>query len=350
MKKSTVLPAAVLGGIVVLNLVVLWARGEPAAQPPAAEPVRPPTLAAGPGRVEPISEEISIGAQVSGRLQAVFIEEGDRVGRGQVVAVIENQDHLARVRSAEAELRLKKAELRRVINGARDQERREAEATLAEAEAVLDNARSELRRRQSLLKEGVISRGEADGAERQARVAQARADAARERYSLLDADAREEDRDGAESEVALAQARLDEARALWDKTFVRAPIPGVVLRKHRNVGESVSTEFNSPIVTIADRSALRVRVDVDEVDVSKIAVGQHAYVTADAFDGIKFWGRVVRVGQLLGKKNIRTDEPAERVDTKILEVLVQLDDGHELPLGLRVQAFIVGRTLGGSSS
>jgi sterol desaturase/sphingolipid hydroxylase (fatty acid hydroxylase superfamily) len=47
---------------------------------------------------------------------------------------------------------------------------------------------------------------------------------------------------------------------------------------------------------------------------------------------------------LLGKKNIRTDEPAARVDTKILEVLVQLDDRHELPLGLRVQAFIVGKT------
>ena len=83
------------------------------------------------------------------------------------------------------------------------------------------------------------------------------------------------------------------------------------------------------------------RVDVDEVDVSKIVVGQRAYVTADAFDGVKFWGRVVRVGQVLGKKNIRTDDPAERVDTKILEVILQLDDGHELPLGLRVETFIL---------
>ena len=66
--------------------------------------------------------------------------------------------------------------------------------------------------------------------------------------------------------------------------------------------------------------------------------------TADAFDGVKFWGRIVRVGQVLGKKNVRADEPAERVDTKILEVLVLLDDGHELPLGLRVQTFIVGKT------
>jgi len=345
MKKWTVLSAAALGGIVVLNLAGSCARWRAAAAPPAPVPFeKPPVLAAGPGRVEPISEEISVSAQASGRLQEVFIEEGDRIAEGQVIAVIKNLEHMARVRSAEAELRLKEAELRRVINGARDQERREAAATLAEAEAVLENARLELGRRRNLLKEGVISREEADGAERQARVAQARADAAQERHGLLKADAREEDRARAESEVALAHARLDEARASYAKTFVRAPISGVVLRKHRKGGESVSTEFDSPIATVADRSALRVRVDVDEVDVSKIVVGQRAYVTADAFDGVKFWGRIVRVGQVLGKKNIRTDEPAERVDTKILEVLVQLDDGHELPLGLRVQAFIVGKT------
>ena len=45
-------------------------------------------------------------------------------------------------------------------------------------------------------------------------------------------------------------------------------------------------------------------------------MGQRAYVTADAFHEVQFWGRVVRVGQVLGKKNIRTDEPAERVETQ----------------------------------
>lgn len=50
---------------------------------------------------------------------------------------------------------------------------------------------------------------------------------------------------------------------------------------------------------------------------------------------------MVRVGQQLGPKNIRTDEPTERVDTKILETLVELDPGAQLPDGLRVDAFIV---------
>jgi HlyD family secretion protein len=64
-------------------------------------------------------------------------------------------------------------------------------------------------------------------------------------------------------------------------------------------------------------------------------------VTADAFGKQKFWGRVVRVGQQLGPKNVRTDEPTEKVDTKILETLIELNPGSPLPDGLRVDAFIV---------
>jgi HlyD family secretion protein len=91
---------------------------------------------------------------------------------------------------------------------------------------------------------------------------------------------------------------------------------------------------------MADRSRVRVRMDVDESDVAHLRAGQPAYVTADAFGDRRFAGTVVRVGQILGTKNVRTDEPTERVDTKVLETLIELNDGHELPLGLRVQAFI----------
>jgi hypothetical protein len=90
-------------------------------------------------------------------------------------------------------------------------------------------------------------------------------------------------------------------------------------------------------VTLADRSTIRVRVDVDETDIGRV-VGKAAYVTADAFGARRFPAHVIRIGQVLGKKNVRTDEPTERVDQKILETLLDLDDGHELPI--RVQAFI----------
>ena len=76
---------------------------------------------------------------------------------------------------------------------------------------------------------------------------------------------------------------------------------------------------------------MRVRVDVDEADVARVRVGQPAYVTADAFGTRRFNGRVMRVGQMLGRKNVRTDEPSERVDQKVLETLVELEDGSALP-------------------
>jgi HlyD family secretion protein len=297
-------------------------------------------VAAGPGLVEALSEEIRVSAQIGGRLERVAVDEGDRIKAGDVLAVIDNRDYRARVASAEAELRLREAERRRVVNGARAQERQEAAAALAEAEAVLEHAMTDQRRQHNLLDAGASPRADADSADRAARVARARVDAARERLDLINDDAREEDLSRAESEVSLARARLDEARAQYDKTFIRSPIDGVILRRLRKTGESVSTQFDSPVITLANDQVRRVRVDVDETDVGGVTVGQAAYVTADAFGDRRFPGRVVRVGQSLGRKNVRTDEPAERVDTKVLETLVELEDGHELPLGLRVQAFI----------
>jgi multidrug resistance efflux pump len=329
-----------LAAIAVINVGVLRPRGV-STEPVAVATAPDAAIAAGPGLVEALSEEVRVSAQIGGRLQQVLADEGDRVKAGQVLAIVDNRDYRARVASAEAELGLREAERRRVVNGARAQERREASAALAEAEAILDNARAEQARRQNLLRERVVSRAEAEDADRAARVAVARVDAARERVDLINADAREEDRAKAEADVSLARARLDEVRAVYEKTFIRAPIDGVVLRRHRKAGESVSTQFDSPIITMADDRVRRVRIDVDEADVAHIAVGQAAYVTADAFSDRRFAGRVIRIGQLLGRKNVRTDEPTERVDTKVLETLVELEDGRELPLGLRVQAFIL---------
>jgi ABC exporter DevB family membrane fusion protein len=273
----------------------------------------------------------------------VIAEEGDVIRRGQVLAELENADYRAQVDSAKANVVAKQAVLRKVVNGARRQERDEAWSSVNEAKAVMENADSELHRRQELFSAGVVSREELDRYGREADVAKAKYEAAVQQHALVDDHAREEDRSLAVADLQLALAQLDEAQARYQKTFIRSPIDGSVLRKHHRSGESVSNSSTvpDPILTIGDRKTLRVRVDVDETDVSKVQVGQRAYVTADAFGKQKFWGHVVRVGQQLGPKNVRTDEPTEKVDTKILETLVELDPGSQLPDGLRVDAFIV---------
>ena len=336
--NAVLLAAGILFALSTANL--LRSRGQKvAASEPSSRAVNTAVIAA-PGRIEAVSEEIRVSSELSGRLKTVNVEEGDRVRRGQVLAEIENEDYRARVAGAQGELAQREAELRRTVNGARTQERREAEASMQAARAVLDNSRSEAERRHGLADRNVISRDEADRYERQYQVARAQYEQAAQHFSLIDAEAREEDRAKAEAAVATAHAQLAEARAYLEKSYIRAPINGVILRKLRHNGESVSTQFDSPVITMADDSVLRVRLDVDESDVSKLQVGQRAYVTAETFGTHKFWGKVIRVGHILGKKNVRTDEPSEHVDTNILETLMELDAGQRLPLGLRVDSFV----------
>ncbi len=298
---------------------------------------------AGPGNVEPVSENIQLGSQLSGKLKSVNVAEGDSVRKGEVLAVLENDDYRAQLASATAEVQAKDAMLRKVMNGARSEERAEVLATVRQAQAVMINSQEELARRQELYESGVISREELERFTREYDVAKEQYQEKCDHYSMLNTASREEDVSFAQANLQLARADEAEAQAKYEKTFIRSPIDGIVLRKHHRDGESVSNSATipDPVLTIGDASVLRVRVDVDECDVNKVRVGQRAYVTADAYGKQKIWGRVVQVGALLGPKNIRTDEPTERVDRKFLETLVQLDRDAQLPMGLRVDAFIL---------
>lgn len=373
MKRTIILPAIILVLITASITYFVAGRSKTAQSTSQANEKVSAEMVVAPGRVEPVSEEIEVGAEIPGKIKEISVEEGECVRQGQILAVLINDDYKAQLESsktqiaslsaqrdsAKARLEESQAELRRVINGARQEERREARAGVEQADAVVENAQREVERRRKLFANGDIPREELDRAERDLRVAIARQKELNERFNFVNAKARDEDIDKAEAVIASAQsslreidarlkeaqARIDEAQAWLDKTFIRSPINGVVLRKKMQIGESITPENpNSSIFTIADTSILRVRVDLDETDVAKVREGQSAFVTADAYGNKKFTGRVVRISQILGKKNIRTDEPKERVDTKILEVLIELDEGQTLPMGLRVDSFIVVKT------
>jgi ABC exporter DevB family membrane fusion protein len=343
MSKRWLIALAVLFATLSVTLIFARSRKSEQAARASASATESPRLVSGPGRVEPTTEEIKLGSELSGKLKSVNVEEGDAVHRGQVLAELQNEDYFAQVRSAEADVKAKEAALRKVVNGARRQERQEALSTVRAQEAVMENARAQAERYEKLFGAGVVSREEAERYTREYQVAKANYQEASEHHSLIDDKAREEDQSLAEANLQLARAQLQEASARYEKTFIRSPIDGLVLRKHHRNGESVSNSSTvpDPILTVGDNRVLRVRVEVDETEVSKVRVGQSAYVTADAYGDQKFWGHVVRVGQELGRKNVRTDEPTERVDTKILETLVELNPGVNIPVGLRVDGFIV---------
>jgi HlyD family secretion protein len=159
---------------------------------------------------------------LDGVLREVLVEEGQRVRRGQPIAILDNADYAARVAEARATVEIRQSELDRVVNGARDHERREALASVEEAKAVLADTRSEMQRRQTLFQSGDISRSDCERAQREYQVAEARVAQVSQRYAFLDAPARADERARAEANLALARAQLAEAEALLAKTIIRA--------------------------------------------------------------------------------------------------------------------------------
>jgi multidrug resistance efflux pump len=300
------------------------------------------SVVAGPGLVEPNSENVQVGSELAGKLKEVLAEEGDVVKKGQLLAVLVNDDYHAQVESSRAQVHQAEAAYQKILNGSRAQERGESAAAMHQAEAVEASARADWERRQKLFEAGVISSEELDHYRRDFNVAEQQFQASQQHFHLIDDRQRDEDIASAKAQLENARAQLDNSEAVYAKTFMRAPFDGTILRKHHRTGESItnSSVTPDPVFTMGDVGGLRVRVDVDETDVGRVANGQRVYCTANAYGDQKFWGHVIRVAGQLGHKNLRTDEPNEKTDTKILETLVQLDPGVHLPVGLRVDAYI----------
>lgn len=315
----------------------------------AAEPIAPAAAAAAApapryvvasGRIEAVSEEIEVQSKLLGRLKSVLVDEGDTVAAGQPLAELDADEIRAAERSAAAQVAVAEAELARLVAGARQEERREAVAAVAQVEAARRHQEREVERTRKLFQAGALALADLDRAERDLAVAIARESEVRERAAVVQAPARDDERARAEAAVRAARAQLEQARAYVVDTVIRAPMAGRIVRRHRHAGESVSPEQPLPILTMVGDGPLRVRVEVDERDVARVAPKQPAYVTAEAYGDRRFPGRVVRVGERLGRKRIVTDNPSERSDTAVLETLVALEPGTTLPLELRVTAYI----------
>lgn len=310
---------------------------------PAPAPVRSNLVAAG-GLVEPAGEERVVIPALSGRVAKVSVDEGDHVEAGQVIAEIENAEYAAAVAAAEATLRLRRAEVEKIRNGARPEELAQAVAALDAARAQEHLSAAELKRREAMVGRKLVSAEEVEQARAQAEAAKAESERAAAALALLRAGARAEDRVVAEAAAAAAQAALDQARAVFEKSLIRTPVAGTVLKRELREGEMVVALTPLPVARIGDLSHLNVLADVDELDIGRVQVGQAAHVTSDAFPGQTYAGKVVRVSRRMGRRNSASDDPAEKKDTKILETLIALDGTPPLPVGLRVDVRIeVGR-------
>ena len=292
---------------------------------------------ASPGRVEGASETTQVGAAADGILKAVYVKEGQFVRRGTLLGEIACDELQAGLQTAIAEADGARQTRTRILRGARDEEKKVAVEKTAAARATFEEAKSRLEMQRALYQREQLSRASYEQAVRDLGVADANLRAAVRTEELLAAPPLQEERARADAEVLAAEGRVRSVQERIGKCSILAPIDGTILRVYARRGESFSTITPRPLFSLADTSSRHIKAEIDERDVDKVSIGQRVVIQADALDGKKLNGSVVRISAMMGRKSISTGDPSDKSDRDVLEAVIGLEDNtRSLPIGLRV--------------
>lgn len=265
--------------VVIVALVILkktGAVGKDEAVKVATEKISKRTIietVSASGKVYP-EDERKVSSDVSGEVVEMYVEEGDSVRKGQVLAKV-FADVLTSARDRASS----------VVNQQQAQVGN-TEASIASFEARLNQAKQNYDRQKKLLNDKVISKSEFETAESQYLTAQADLNAARQTVKSTKA------------AVQSAQASLTEANKNLSRTTVIAPMNGIVSLLAVKKGERVagnSFSLGTEILRVADMSKIEVRVDVGENDIPKVKIGDSAIIEVDAYNDRKFKGVVTQI-------------------------------------------------------
>ena len=282
--------------------------------------------------------EMDVGSAMTARIERFLVNEGDHVDKGQVIAVLDSKDLAARLRQAEAELAVAKAKRDEVAAGARDEEIKQAQAELQRAQSEQVQAEKEFQRIGQLRKDNFVSQATLDKAESVYKVTTAKVAEADEHLRLLQSGPSRETLALHEAQVSQAMANVHYVRSLLDKTRIVSPIGGVLIERYLDVGEVVMPE--KPIAAIADTSQLRINAEVDETDAGRLHLGDPVEVTAYAYPGKVYRGRVEEIADYVGKREIKPNNPAVNLGLKIIQVKIALLEDTPLKLGMTVDVRI----------
>jgi HlyD family secretion protein len=228
-----------------------------------------------------------LGSMIPGTVAEVRVEDGSRVEAEALLVRLADEDALASLAEAEATVTEAEARLARVQGVGR----RMAVEAMRQATIEAKQAEAEFQRQKTLAGTGAVSELSFERARRDRDQARSRRISA----SLEVAASAPKGSDVALAAAALsrAQARLTAAQVVVERTRIRAPLPGVVLKRHVEPGEVVQP--GEPLVTFAGDGPLQVRIQPDESNLALLRVGQRALVSAEAFPEQRLEATISRI-------------------------------------------------------
>jgi HlyD family secretion protein len=295
-------------------------------------------LAVAPGLVEPRSGEIKILPPVIGEISQIVVSPGENVFAGELLVRLDDQEALARVETAQAEVAMRRRARNDQAAG-KAADRRRAEDAVAEAETALVDARDAFDRAAIALHGGGGTA--ANLAAAQTALINAENVLAQRRAQLrqLQAQSGTPLPTANEGQLNVSRSNLWLAEVELEKLRIRAPIAGTVLQVNAKLGELAAPTAPDPLVVLGDLSALHVRAELDERDIGEVKVGQRVVVRADAFPGRNFAGTVTSIAPLVQAGRINSPGSRNLTDFDVTQVGIDLTDPGPLLVGMKVDVY-----------
>jgi len=258
---------------------------------------------------------VDVGSQLSGKIEAVYVDFNDLVTTGQPLALLDQHSFEASLDGASAALAVAEAQVR-ISEAAVDRARASVagskakiaffEAQIARAKASLQEAQLALDRKKNLSTKGVLSQVELDEVKANLEKSKAEHNAALSEFKVQEQQITIEEADLkiAEGELLRAQSLIPQRQAALklaefelERTIIRSPIDGIVINRGIEPGQTVAASLEAPtLFTIAqDLEIMEVHTMIDETDIGKIEVGQKAVFSVDAYPDRNYAGEVRQI-------------------------------------------------------
>ena len=232
-------------------------------------------------------QRLSVGAVVTEHVARIPVNEGQKVRKGDLLIELDDRDERAALEQSKASVAQAEAKVRQL----RELALPAAEQTLVQAQATAVQARAQFDRMKTLRERGFVVQSQLDDAQRALDIAESQ---------LRAAHLQVETNKPTGSDFALAQTALDQARAnlrvaqvKLEQTVIKAPVDGVLIARNVEVGDVVQP--GKDLMVLAPAGETQVDVMIDERQLSRLALGQKALGSADAFPGQRFAAELVYI-------------------------------------------------------
>jgi HlyD family secretion protein len=315
-RKGIIISAAILGlvTIVILSKVIQKKEGEAVQVGTVERRARLESKVTASGEIRPV-KFYNLTAEVAGRVEAIFVTEGQTVKKGQPLVRVDPTQSGFAVTAGQAGVSVSQADVRNqqvAVDQAKNNVN-QAKASLASADADLERFKadlqyteSEYKRYQELVEKGVSTKSQFDQAKSRYDQARAVVSSQESRINQLKVQVKDAELGIQRAEASLnqslqrvkqGQAQLAQQADQLQKTTRFSPIDGVVSSLPVKVGEFALSGFSTtPLLTVADMSQINAEIKVDETDIADVKVDQIARVKVDALGDIEIEGVVIEKG------------------------------------------------------